>query len=35
MNDYYDSYKLIAEYLAYLDDVLKPPAAPKPNKAAQ
>jgi len=30
MNDYYDSYKLIAEYLAYLDDVLKPPVAPKP-----
>ncbi len=24
MNDYYDSYKLIAEYLAYLDGVLKP-----------
>lgn len=24
MNDYYDSYQLIAEYLAYLDDVLKP-----------
>jgi hypothetical protein len=29
MNDYYDSYKLIAEYLAYLDDTLKP----KPEKA--
>jgi hypothetical protein len=28
MNDYYDSYKLIAEYLAYLDDTLKPPPAP-------
>jgi hypothetical protein len=24
MNDYYDSYKLIAEYLAYLDEALKP-----------
>jgi Peptidase family M28 len=35
MNDYYDSYKLIAEYLAYLDDALKPPPAPKPAKAAQ
>jgi Iap family predicted aminopeptidase len=35
MSDYYDSYKLIAEYLAYLDDVLKPPPAPKPGKAAQ
>ena len=32
MNDYYDSYKLIAEYLAYLDDTLKPPtAANKPE----
>jgi Iap family predicted aminopeptidase len=28
MGDYYDSYKLIAEYLAYLDDSLKPPPAP-------
>ena len=35
MNDYYDSYKLIAEYLAYLDDALKPAAAPQPEKAAQ
>jgi Peptidase family M28 len=35
MNDYYDSYKLIAEYLAYLDDVLKPSPAPKPEKAAR
>jgi hypothetical protein len=34
MNDYYDSYKLIAEYLAYLDDALKPAAAPKAEKAA-
>jgi hypothetical protein len=34
MNDYYDSYRLIAEYLAYLDDSLKPPPAPKPDKAA-
>jgi hypothetical protein len=35
MNDYYDSYKLIAEYLAYLDNALKPVPAPKPAKAAQ
>jgi len=35
MDDYYDSYKLIAEYLAYLDDTLELPAAPKPEKAAQ
>jgi Peptidase family M28 len=28
MNDYYDSYQLIAEYLAYLDDTLKPRATP-------
>ncbi len=34
MNDYYDSYKLIAEYLAYLDDALKPAAAAKAEKAA-
>jgi hypothetical protein len=34
MNDYYDSYRLIAEYLAYLDDALKPPPAAKPEKAA-
>ena len=34
MNDYYDSYRLVAEYLAYLDDALKPPPAPKPDKAA-
>jgi Zn-dependent M28 family amino/carboxypeptidase len=33
MNDYYDSYKLIAEYLAYLDDVLKPPAVAKSVQA--
>jgi Iap family predicted aminopeptidase len=33
MNDYYDSYKLIAEYLAYLDDTLKP--APKAGSAAR
>jgi len=29
MNDYYDSYKLIAEYVSYLDDTLKP--APRPG----
>jgi Zn-dependent M28 family amino/carboxypeptidase len=34
MNDYYDSYKLIAAYLAYLDDALKPAAATKAEKAA-
>ena len=34
MNDYYDSYRLIAEYLAYLDDALKP-APTKLDKAAQ
>ncbi|MGD0790414.1 MAG: M28 family peptidase [Terriglobales bacterium] len=35
MKDYYDSYKLIAEYLAYLDDALKPRPGPKSEKAAQ
>ncbi len=35
MNDYYDSYKLIAEYLAYLDDALKPAPAAKAEKAAR
>jgi len=34
MMDYYDSYTLIAEYLAYLDERLKT-AAPKLQKAAQ
>jgi hypothetical protein len=34
MNDYYDSYRLIAEYLAYLDGALKP-AAPVPERAAR
>jgi len=34
MNDYYDSYKLIAEYLAYLDDALTPPVA-NPDKASR
>jgi hypothetical protein len=34
MNDYYDSYKLIAEYLAYLDDALKSVPAAKAEKAA-
>lgn len=29
MDDYYDSYRLIAEYLAYLDESLKPRTAPK------
>jgi hypothetical protein len=33
MNDYYDSYKLIALYLAYLDDSLKPARA-RAEKAA-
>ena len=31
MNDYYDTYKLIAEYLAYLDDTLRP----EPGKAVR
>jgi Iap family predicted aminopeptidase len=35
MNDYYESYKLIAAYLAYLDDALKPAGSAKPRKAAQ
>jgi hypothetical protein len=35
MNDYYDSYRLIAEYLAYLDDALQPAAAPQPSSAAR
>jgi hypothetical protein len=35
MNDYYDSYKLIAAYLAYLDGALKPAGATKPVKAAK
>ncbi len=35
MNDYYDSYKLIAEYLAYLDVTLKPQPPPQAEKTAQ
>jgi hypothetical protein len=36
MNDYYESYRLIADYLAYLDTTLKPIAAPmKPDKTAK
>ena len=31
MDDYYDSYRLIAAYLAYLDEVLKAKAAAKPS----
>jgi Peptidase family M28 len=34
MDDYYDSYKLIAAYLAYLDEALKPAGA-KTDKAAR
>ena len=34
MGDYYDSYRLIAAYLAYLDDHLKPAPAAKPDQAA-
>ena len=34
MDDYYDSYKLIAEYLGYLDDSLKSPVEPNGDKAA-
>lgn len=33
MDDYWDSYHLIAEYLAYLDDVLKPGTAAKSDRA--
>ena len=33
MDDYWDSYHLIAEYLAYLDDVLKPGTAAKFDRA--
>jgi hypothetical protein len=29
MNDYYDSYRLIAGYLTFLDSYLDPPAPPK------
>src|SRR6266853_1736265 len=32
MDDYYDSYKLIAEYLAYLDDSLRPVSVTKPQR---
>jgi Iap family predicted aminopeptidase len=35
MNDYYDSYRLIAEYLAYLDDTLKPTSSPKSGPTAE
>jgi len=35
MNDYYDSYKLIAQYLVYLDDALKPPPAPSQQKVVE
>jgi Peptidase family M28 len=35
MNDYYDSYRLIVEYLAYLDEILKPPSAASPLKAVR
>jgi hypothetical protein len=34
MSDYYDSYKLIAEYLAYLDVRLEPPPTP-PGKTSR
>jgi len=34
MDDYYDSYHLIAEYLAYLDDLLTSAPAAKTDKAA-
>ena len=35
MNDYYDSYHLIAVYLAYLDDVLGKPAVKGSGKASK
>lgn len=34
MDDFYDSYHLIAEYLAYLDDALKPAPAAQPSTVA-
>jgi len=34
MSDFYDSYKLIAQYLAYLDDTLKPQPTANPEKPA-
>ncbi|MGA2003402.1 MAG: M28 family peptidase [Terriglobales bacterium] len=34
MDDYYDSYRLIAEYLAYLDENLKAETAADPSSAA-
>ena len=34
MNDYYDSYKLIAEYLAYLDESVEAGEAPSHMSAA-
>jgi hypothetical protein len=35
MNDYYDSYQLIAKYLAYLDDALKPAPAARSERPVQ
>ena len=35
MNDFYNSYRLIAEYLAYLDGVLTPAPAAAPGKGAR
>jgi peptidase M28-like protein len=35
LDDYYDSYRLIAEYLAYLDSVLKRAAPAHPDKGAR
>jgi hypothetical protein len=35
MNDYYDSYRLIAEYLVYLDGALRTPQAAKPGEVTR
>jgi hypothetical protein len=34
IDDYYTSYRLIAEYLAYLDTILRPPSATKTEKTS-
>jgi len=34
MDDYYTSYRLIAEYLAYLDSVLEPSSTTKTEQAS-
>jgi hypothetical protein len=34
LDDYYNSYRLVADYLAYLDDILKPASSSPSNKSA-